>query len=415
MTVYFSSLLIMRRMVNWRGKPLDAELRGYVLGALPAVASLQPRRLFRDARAACAPRAAARRNAACEQQSRARSVRIGVPGAERATRPRPRAVHNAGLALLSSFLLAGILYELALHGAALSQTGVLHTAWVMFCDPSPHVMRNGRLLFLYYLNYITKYLELSDTVLLCLRGKPLPFLHVYHHAATLVLCWTQLAAKSSVQWVPIVLNLMVHVPMYYYYAVRAAPEPRKAAPDPPRPPQVATLGLRPWWKKHLTSAQIIQFCLDVPATAIATTLKARPRACRLACDVADHVAADERGVQVGLVRRHEHGLRLRLALCRVLRHRPAAELLGACGAGSAACTGDSLTPCTPRAVPVHRLLHPDLQARRGEAAPGQARRRAQEDKVSEGGAGGVTARVVTSEALCAHVASLKAAFPRAKS
>ena len=131
-------------------------------------------------------------------------------------------MHNAGLALLSSFLLTGILYELALRGAALSKTGVLNTAWVMFCDPAPHVMRNGRLLFLYYLNYITKYLELSDTVLLCLRGKPLPFLHVYHHAATLVLCWTQLAAKSSVQWVPIVLNLMVHVPMYYYYAVRLA-------------------------------------------------------------------------------------------------------------------------------------------------------------------------------------------------
>ena len=240
-------------------------------------------------------------------------------------------MHNAGLALLSSFLLAGILYELALHGVALASTGPLHMAWVMFCDPSPHVMRNGRLLFLYYLNYITKYLELSDTVLLCLRGKPLPFLHVYHHAATLVLCWTQLAAKSSVQWVPIVLNLMVHVPMYYYYAVRPSPAPRAAAADAPRASQVATLGLRPWWKKHLTSAQIIQFCLDVPATAIATTLKVCScslRCARLVCAEPTRLA-DERRVQVGLVRRHEHGLRLRLALCRVLRHRPVAELSGA--------------------------------------------------------------------------------------
>ena len=39
----------------------------------------------------------------------------------------------------------------------------------------------------------------------------------------------------------------------------------------------------------------------------------------------------------------------------------------------------------PASVPVHRLLHPDLQARRGEAAPGEARRRAQEDEVSASG------------------------------
>ena len=131
-------------------------------------------------------------------------------------------VHNLSLAVLSSFLLVGIVHQLVLHWRVHSRSGVAWAAWVMFCDPSPHQVRSGLLMFFYYLNYLTKILELSDTVLLCLRGKPLHFLHVYHHAATLVLTWTQLVAKSGVQWVPIVLNLSVHVPMYYYYAVRSS-------------------------------------------------------------------------------------------------------------------------------------------------------------------------------------------------
>jgi len=180
--IYFTSLILLRKLVAWRGKPLDAELRGYVLGA--------PAGLTRTTCFALTPRAI---------------------------------VHNFGLALLSSFLLAGIVHELVAAALKHRKDGVLWTAWLLFCDPAPHQFRSGLLVFLYYLNYLTKYAELSDTVLLCLRGKPLPFLHVYHHAATLVLCWTQLAAKSGVQWVPIVLNLMVHVPMYYYYAVRPTP------------------------------------------------------------------------------------------------------------------------------------------------------------------------------------------------
>ncbi|KAI8372774.1 ELO family [Radiomyces spectabilis] len=143
-------------------------------------------------------------------------------------------IHNLLLTLASGLLLVLLTEQI---GPLLYHQGFFHAV----CgDDSWH----SPLDLLYYLNYLLKYWELLDTVFLVLRKKRLEFLHYFHHSMTLLLCFIIQNEQPGATWVPIVLNLWVHVLMYYYYYRTAA-------------------GVHIWWKKYLTTMQITQFVLDL--------------------------------------------------------------------------------------------------------------------------------------------------------
>ncbi|KAF1799108.1 fatty acid elongase [Mucor lusitanicus] len=143
-------------------------------------------------------------------------------------------LHNLCLTVVSAALLVLIVEQIF---PQLYHHGLLYA----ICSPRNWTQK---LELLYYLNYLVKYWELIDTVFLVLKKKKLEFLHYYHHSLTMVLCYTQLNGQTTVSWVPITLNLMVHVLMYYYYFRTAA-------------------GAKIWWKKYLTTLQITQFIIDL--------------------------------------------------------------------------------------------------------------------------------------------------------
>uniref|UniRef100_A0A6B2LCX7 Elongation of fatty acids protein n=1 Tax=Arcella intermedia TaxID=1963864 RepID=A0A6B2LCX7_9EUKA len=153
------------------------------------------------------------------------------------------AIHNGILSLSSLVLLVLFVEELYKRIAG---TSLVYS----ICDIK---VLQGSVEYFCYLNHILKYYEFLDTLFLALKKKDIPFLHIYHHTLTLILTHVQLEGKTVIQWVPIVLNLFVHVLMYYYY-------------------MIATFGYSVWWKKHLTSLQIIQFVLDLIFCYIAAYL-----------------------------------------------------------------------------------------------------------------------------------------------
>jgi elongation of very long chain fatty acids protein 4 len=112
-----------------------------------------------------------------------------------------------------------------------------------------------RLVNISWLFFLSKIIELADTVFFILRKKDnqVTFLHVYHHATMIANWW--MAAK----YIPVgqsffvgMVNSFIHALMYLYYGLAAiGPHMQKYL----------------WWKKHMTTMQLIQFIAIISHTA----------------------------------------------------------------------------------------------------------------------------------------------------
>ena len=111
-----------------------------------------------------------------------------------------------------------------------------------FCE-DPKAKASGSLYYWSYIYYLSKYYELFDTCLAILNGSRIPHfkLHVFHHACVLFMAFNWLRARQSLQFGGLLFNTFVHIVMYYYYTLKAS-------------------GVKEiWWKKWITTLQIVQF------------------------------------------------------------------------------------------------------------------------------------------------------------
>lgn len=136
-------------------------------------------------------------------------------------------IHNFTCSLISLYSLSGFLYGLTL-------------------SESTFELRQAPYLQPYFrLYWITKILELLDTVFMILRHRQrqISFLHVYHHSSMLLLAdacyhlypWPAMATYLAT-------NSFVHVILYMYYCLTAS-FPNKSFS----------------WRKYITQLQILQF------------------------------------------------------------------------------------------------------------------------------------------------------------
>lgn len=147
--------------------------------------------------------------------------------------------HYGALSLFSLVTFLGITYSAwqvaHRHGSLLATMCVTDNS----ASGLPPALDEGMKFWMELFHY-SKYWEIVDTIIILAKGRPLTFLHVFHHALVLLQSRSWLEGELAFTWVGVAFNSFVHIVMYYFYFVGAS-------------------GGRVSWRGRITQLQIFQF------------------------------------------------------------------------------------------------------------------------------------------------------------
>lgn len=155
----------------------------------------------------------------------------------------PMLVYNAVCVALAAYVVVGVVnYQFAEGGGS-----------KFVCNKPDFSPAGRKLSHVVWVYYAQKFLEFGDTVFFVLRKsfRQLTPLHLYHHVSITVV--TALFLRYDVNgddYLAALLNSFVHVLMYSHYLL-------------------AAFKIDTWWKRQLTSLQLVQFTMVLAQTSYA--------------------------------------------------------------------------------------------------------------------------------------------------
>ncbi|KAF7493359.1 Elongation of very long chain fatty acids protein 7 [Sarcoptes scabiei] len=173
----------------------------------------------------------------------------------------PMLIYNTSMVIINTYFLVESMYWLN-FGRELFNFKLPRLS-----DPKLHTLEAKQFIWSGYLYWLTKFIDLMDTIFFVLRKKynQISLLHLYHHSMVPILGWLYIWYLYGVPAISLFafLNSSVHVIMYSYYALAAlGPRIQKFL----------------WWKRYITQIQIIQFLILIIYGVIVFTKSDYPSA-----------------------------------------------------------------------------------------------------------------------------------------